>query len=81
MMAAVGSAMPWPAMSGALPWTGSNIEGLVRVPSIFPLAAKPIPPHTAADRSVMMSPNKLSVTITSKRPGSVTMKMVAASMC
>ncbi|OCB60736.1 hypothetical protein A5677_13635 [Mycobacterium malmoense] len=68
-------------MSGALPCTGSNIDGWARVASMLPLAAKPIPPHTAAARSVMMSPNRLSVTITSKRPGSVTMKMVAASMC
>ncbi|AIH32931.1 hypothetical protein IQ42_13500 [Mycobacterium tuberculosis] len=68
-------------MSGALPCTGSNIDGLARVASIFPLAAKPIPPHTAAARSVMMSPNRLSVTITSKRPGSVIMWMVAASTC
>ncbi|SKV84498.1 Uncharacterised protein [Mycobacteroides abscessus subsp. abscessus] len=36
---------------------------------------------TAAVRSVMISPNRLSVTITSNRPGSVTMWMVAASMC
>ena len=33
MIAAVGSATPWPAMSGALPCTGSNIEGLVPVAS------------------------------------------------
>ncbi len=73
--------MPLPAMSGALPCTGSNIDGLVRVASMLPLAASPIPPQTAAARSVMMSPNRLSVTMTSKRPGSVTMWMVAASMC
>jgi hypothetical protein len=35
------------------------------------LAASPIPPVTAAARSVMMSPNRLSVTMTSKRDGSV----------
>ena len=81
MIAAVGSAMPCPAMSGALPCTGSNIDGLVRVASMLPLAASPMPPDTAAARSVMMSPNRLSVTITSNRPGSVTMWMVAASMC
>jgi hypothetical protein len=68
-------------MSGALPCTGSNIDGFARVASMFPLAASPIPPHTAAARSVMMSPNRLSVTITSKRPGSVTKWMVAASTC
>ena len=61
--------MPCPAMSGALPCTGSNIDGFVRVASILPLAARPMPPDTAAARSVMMSPNRLSVTITSNRPG------------
>src|SRR5665647_3462642 len=35
----------------------------------------------AAAISVTMSPKRLSVTITSKRPGSVTMKIVAASTC
>ncbi|SLB35904.1 Uncharacterised protein [Mycobacteroides abscessus subsp. abscessus] len=40
---------------------------------MFPLAAKPIPPVTAPARSVMMSPNRLSVTMTSNRDGSVTM--------
>jgi hypothetical protein len=65
--------MPVPAMSGALPCTGSNIDGLVPVASMLPLAANPIPPDTAAARSVMMSPKRLSVTMTSKRPGSVTM--------
>ncbi len=39
---------------------------------MFPLAATPMPPETAAARSVMMSPKRLSVTITSKRAGSVT---------
>ena len=73
--------MPLPAISGALPCTGSNIEGLAPVASILPLAASPIPPDTAAARSVMMSPKRLSVTMTSNRPGSVTMWMVAASMC
>ena len=40
-----------------------------------------MPPVIAAARSVMMSPNRLSVTITSKRAGSVVMKIIAASMC
>ena len=46
----------------------------------LPEAASPIPPVMAAARSVMMSPKRLSVTITSKRAGSVTMKIMAASM-
>ena len=37
--------------------------------------------HVAAARSVRMSPNRLSVTITSNRAGLVTRKMVAASTC
>ena len=79
MTAAVGSASPLPAMSGALPCTGSNIDGFTRVASMLPLAASPMPPHTAAAKSVMMSPNRLSVTITSNRPGSLTMYRQAAS--
>ena len=57
----------------------SNIDGAVRSGFTFPLAARPIPPVTAAARSVRMSPNRLSVTMTSNRAGSVTMKIVAAS--
>ena len=60
-------------MSGADPWTGSNIDGLVPEASMLPDAAVPMPPVTAPARSVMMSPKRLSVTITSKRDGSVTM--------
>ncbi|MDT4885049.1 hypothetical protein FQZ97_1212480 [compost metagenome] len=48
---------------------------------MLPDAARPMPPVMAAARSVMMSPKRLSVTMTSKRAGSVTMKIVAASMC
>ena len=76
---AVGSALPWPAMSGAEPWTGSNMLGLVRLTSRLPLAARPMPPAIAAPMSVMMSPKRLSVTTTSKRPGSVTKNIDAAS--
>ena len=64
-IAAVGSAMPWPTMSGAEPCTGSNIDGLAPEASMLPDAARPIPPVTAPERSVMMSPKRLSVTITS----------------
>ena len=67
-------------MSGAEPWTGSNIEGAVRSGLTLPEAASPMPPVMAAARSVTMSPKRLSVTITSKRAGSVTMKIMAASM-
>ena len=68
-------------MSGAEPWTGSNIDGAVRSGLMLPEAARPMPPVMAAARSVRMSPKRLSVTITSKRAGSVTMKIVAASTC
>ena len=55
---------------------GNVLSGLM-----LPLAASPMPPVTAAARSVRMSPNRLSVTITSNRAGSVTRKIVAASTC
>ena len=38
-MAAVGSAFCWPAMSGALPCTGSNMLGVVPSGLMLPLAA------------------------------------------
>ena len=78
-IAAVGSAFCLPAMSGALPCTGSNMLGAVRSGLMFPLAASPMPPATAAPRSVRMSPNRLSVTTTSKRSGWVTKNIDAAS--
>ena len=43
-IAAVGSAFCWPAMSGAEPWTGSNMLGAVRSGLMLPLAARPMPP-------------------------------------
>jgi hypothetical protein len=63
--AAVGLATPWPAMSGADPCTGSNIDGPVRAGLRLADDAKPMPPDTAPPRSVRMSPNRLSVTTTS----------------
>ena len=77
----MGSAFCWPAMSGAEPCTGSNMLGAVRSGLMLPEAASPMPPVIAAARSVMMSPNRLSVTITSNRAGSVVRKIVAASTC
>ncbi len=78
-IAAVGSATSWPAMSGADPCTGSNIDGAVRSGLTLPEAARPMPPVIAAARSVTMSPNRLSVTITSNRCGSVARKIITAS--
>ena len=60
---------------------GLNMLGLARETSRLPLAASPIPPPMAAPMSVRMSPNRLSVTTTSNRPGSVTKNMLAASTC
>jgi hypothetical protein len=60
---------PLPAMSGAEPCTGSNMLGAAPEGLRLPLAARPRPPCTAAPRSVMMSPNRLSVTTTSNRSG------------
>src|SRR5690606_18500361 len=62
--AAVGLASPLPAMSGAEPCTGSNMLGPVRAGLRLADEAKPTPPETAPPRSVRMSPNRLSVTIT-----------------
>ena len=64
-IAAVGLAMPLPVMSGAEPWTGSNIDAPVRAGLRFADEAKPMPPDTAPPRSVRMSPKRLSVTMTS----------------
>ena len=47
-MAPTGLAMPRPAMSGAEPCTGSNIDGCRRVGSRFALGARPRPPVTVA---------------------------------
>jgi hypothetical protein len=55
---------------------GYRLSGLM-----LPLAARPMPPAIAAARSVMMSPKRLSVTMTSNRQGSVARKIVAASTC
>ena len=66
-IAASGLIVPLPVSDGAVPPIGSNIDtppGLM-----LPPAAIPIPPWIIAPRSVMMSPNMLSVTITSKREG------------
>ncbi len=66
-IAASGLIVPFPVWSGAVPPMGSNIDtpwGLM-----LPPAAMPIPPWIMAPRSVMMSPNMLSVTMTSNRDG------------
>ncbi len=56
---------------------GSNMD----TPSglMLPPAAMPMPPWIMAPRSVMMSPNMLSVTITSNHSGFFTIHMQVAS--
>ena len=63
----------FPVYLGAEPPMGSNMEtpcGLM-----FPPAATPMPPWIIAPRSVMMSPNMFSVTITSNHSGFFTIHM------
>ena len=67
-IAASGLIVPLPVSDGAVPPIGSNIDTPIGL--MFPPAAMPIPPWIIAPRSVMMSPNMLSVTITSNRDGS-----------
>ena len=80
-IAPMGLATFFPAKGGAEPWTGSNMEVLPGW--MLPLAAMPRPPWRPAARSVMMSPNMLLVTITSKGRGSRTRAAQRAStyMC
>ena len=66
-IAASGLMVPLPLWSGAVPPIGSNM--LTPAGLTLPPAAMPIPPWIIAPRSVMMSPNMLSVTITSNRDG------------
>ena len=68
----------FPASGGAEPCTGSNIEVLPGWR--FADAAMPSPPCSAPPRSVMMSPNRLLVTITSNCAGSWTSYIASASM-
>ena len=58
-----GLAIPRPAMSGAEPWTGSKRPGPVS--ERLADGARPMPPVSDAARSLRMSPNMFSVTITS----------------
>src|SRR4029079_13773319 len=76
-IAARGWIVPFPVSLGAVPPIGSNID----TPSglMLPPAAMPIPPWIIAPRSVMMSPNMLSVTITSNRDGESRKERQAAS--
>src|SRR6266849_2577368 len=77
---ATGLAMPFPAMSGAEPWTGSNIEGNSRSGFILAEGASPIDPTTAAPRSERMSPKRFDPTTTSNQSGWLTKCAVKISM-
>jgi hypothetical protein len=56
---------------------GSNIETLPGW--MLPLAAMPMPPTSWAPRSVMISPKRFVVTMTSNQSGFLTIHMQAAS--
>src|SRR5271165_5895086 len=64
--------MNFPAMSGADPCTGSNIEGNFRSGLMLADGAMPIDPATAGPRSDRMSPNRLEPTTTSNQSGCCT---------
>ena len=61
-----GFAIPLPAMSGAEPCTGSNIDGNSFSGLILALGAMPIEPTSAAVKSDRISPKRFEATITSK---------------
>ena len=61
--------MPWPAISGAEPCTGSNSEGNLRSGLMLADGAMPIVPAQAGPRSDRMSPNRLDATTTSNQSG------------
>ena len=64
-----GFAIPFPAISGAEPWTGSNKEGNLFSGLIFPDGAIPIVPVQAGPKSERISPNKFDATTTSNHSG------------
>src|SRR5437868_12801845 len=66
---ATGFAIPRPAMSGAEPCTGSNIDGYFRSGLRLADGANPMDPTTAAPRSDKMSPSRLEATTTSNQSG------------
>ncbi|CAI6229417.1 unnamed protein product [Periconia digitata] len=77
--APTGFAIPFPAISGALPWIGSNILGFFLVGSRLLLGAIPILPLSAAARSDRISACKLVATMVSRLFGSSVIRTVIAS--
>jgi len=77
-IAPMGLTIFWPVYFGAEPPIGSNID----IPSglIFAPAAMPMPPWSIAPRSVIISPNMFSVTITSNLSGFLIIHIQRASM-
>ena len=67
-------------MSGAEPWTGSNIDGYSFSGLILPPGASPIEPAIAGPRSDRMSPNRFEPTTTSNQSGCWTKWAVRMSM-
>ena len=78
-MVASGLTTPLPAISGADPWTGSNIEGKRRSGSRLALAARPMLPTMIAEMSLRISANRFEPTTTSKLSGRRMKFMAAAS--
>ena len=79
---AIGLALPWPAMSGAEPWTGSYMALRRPDASGAPSEAEgnmPSEPVSMAAQSDRMSPNRLSVTMTSNCLGRRTSCMAQLS--
>src|SRR5699024_5927294 len=65
----MGLAIPLPAMSGAEPWTGSNMEGCAFSGLRLADGAMAMVPAQAGPRSDRMSPNRLEPTTTSNQSG------------
>ena len=78
-IAASGLILFVPAYFGADPPMGSKIAVWPGSGLMLPPAATPMPPWIIAPRSVMTSPNMLSVTMTSKNSGFFTIHMHVAS--
>ena len=74
---AAGFAIPFPAMSGALPCTGSKIAA---AGPMFAPGVTPSPPTRPEISSLRMSPNRLVVTITSNCSGRSTSCKAQLSM-
>src|SRR5208282_4735894 len=76
----IGLAMPSPAISGAEPCTGSNMDGNLRSGLMLPDGAMPMVPVQAGPRSERMSPNRFEPTTTLKRSGLSTNNAARMSM-